>query len=397
MGAIDRSALNRPESLRKFVAPEFVFGIGARLLVARYAANLELGKILVVSDPGVEAAGWTGELVAILEAAGFPLASYSRVSPNPRSGEVMDGAEVFLRERCNSILAVGGGSPMDCAKGIGIVVAERRSILEFEGVDQVSVPIPPLICVPTTGGTSADVSQFAIITNCEQKTKIAIISKAVVPDVALIDPSTLISMPDALSVATGMDALTHAFEAYASNAQSPVTDVLALEAARLLFEYLPRSLKEPRNLEYRAQVMLGSLDAGLAFSNASLGAVHAMAHAAGGLLDIAHGDCNSILLPHVVRYNFSAVPHRYRTLAEASGIPSVELVAMRDDRVREALVDRIIAMQRMLSAPRRFADYGMTRENLPRLAEMAMKDACMATNPRRPTASEIERIYEAAL
>ncbi|OFZ21947.1 MAG: alcohol dehydrogenase [Bdellovibrionales bacterium GWB1_55_8] len=394
---IDRSLLNHPESLRKFVAPEFVFGIGARLIVARYAANLGSTKILVVSDPGVVEAGWTRELNGCLSEAGFPLAVYSEVSSNPPAEQVMAGAEIFFRERCNAIVAVGGGSPMDCAKGIGIVVAQEKHILDFEGVDKVSMPIAPLICIPTTGGSSADVSQFAIITNREAQAKIAIVSKAIVPDIALIDPATLITMPHEIAAATGMDALTHAFEAYASNAQSPVTDLLAIEAVRLLFHFLPLSVRELSNLEYKTQVMLASLNAGLAFSNASLGAVHAMAHAIGGLRNVAHGEANSILLPHVVRYNFSAIPGRYRKLAEASGFDPHELGRMSDDDVKEALVARIISLQENLSAPRRLRAFGVKNEDLPKLAETAMRDACMATNPREPTIQEVERMYETAL
>ena len=204
--------------LRKFVAPEFIFGVGARNLAGRYAKNLGGRKVLVVSDPGVVAAGWTRDITESLELAGLPYALYNEVSPNPKVDEVMAGVDVYREERCNAIVAVGGGSPIDCAKGIGIVSSNQKHILLFEGVDMVTAPMPPLICIPTTGGTSADVSQFAIISNPLDKVKFAIISKSVVPDLALIDPLTLTTMDPYLTACTGLDALVHAIEAYVSTA-----------------------------------------------------------------------------------------------------------------------------------------------------------------------------------
>lgn len=185
--------------LRKFVAPEFIFGFGALKLAGRYAKNLGASRILVVTDPGVMAAGWTDQVIGSLILEDLPFVIYSEVTPNPRAEEVMRGAEVYKNTGCNLIMAVGGGSVMDCAKGIGIVVTNKKHILEFEGIDRIAIPIPPLICIPTTGGTSADVSQFAIISNTQAKNKIAIISKAVVPDVSLIDPLTLTTMDNYLA------------------------------------------------------------------------------------------------------------------------------------------------------------------------------------------------------
>src|SRR5690349_14591294 len=220
--------------LRKFVVPEFVFGVGARYLAGRYARNFGARKVLVVSDPGVIRAGWTAQVLDSLRDEDIPYIIFSEVTPNPRGSEVMTGVQVYQREGCNLIVAVGGGSPMDCAKGIGIASANRKDVFEFEGVDQVPLPGPPLICIPTTAGSSADVSQFAIITHLERKVKIAIISKMVVPDVALIDPMTTITLDAELTASTGMDALVHGIEAFVSNANSPMTDLHALEAIRLV-------------------------------------------------------------------------------------------------------------------------------------------------------------------
>ncbi len=202
---------------------------------------------------------------------------------------------------------------MDCAKGIGIVSTNRKNILDIEGIDNVPIPGPPLICIPTTSGTSADVSQFAIINDTVEKRKIAIISKTVVPDVALIDPLTTLTMPAYLTACTGIDALVHAVEAYVSTANSPLLDLHALEAVRLVCTNLPQVLAAPTDLELRGKMTLASLQAGLAFSNASLGAVHAMAHSLGGLLDLPHGECNALLLDHVVNFNY---PRCHRPLPQ---------------------------------------------------------------------------------
>lgn len=373
--------------LRKFVAPEFIFGVGARRLVGRYARNLGARRVLVVTDPGVIATGWTALVTSDLETEGIPCVVFHGVSPNPRDSEVMAGAEIYRREDCNAIVTVGGGSPMDCAKGIGIVSSNNKSILAFEGVDEVPIPCPPLICIPTTAGTSADVSQFAIITDTRRRVKIAIVSKMVVPDVALIDPETTTTMDSYLTACTGMDALVHAIEAYVSNAHSPVTDLHALEAVRLVAKNLARAIEQPSDIDLRYRLMLGSMHAGLAFSNASLGAVHAMAHSLGGFLDFAHGEANAMLLSHVMNYNFDATPERYRRIGKAMGTESGD---------KAAVVEGAARLRETVGIRGSLGQKGLQRADIPELARKAMRDACMVTNPRRPTQQDIEMIYERA-
>ena len=380
--------------LRKFVAPEYVFGLGARHLAGQYAIKLGARRILVVSDSGVIAAGWTADVIKSIEAENIPYVVFSDVSANPRSEEVMAGSKVYTAEQCNMIVAVGGGSPIDCAKGIGIVCSNRRHILEFEGVDQVVVPIPPLICIPTTGGTSADVSQFAIITNLQEKVKIAIVSKAVVPDLALIDPETLCSMNPYLTACTGMHALTHAIEAFVSNAHSPMTDIHALEAIRLLSQNLIPSVKNPADLNLRSKVMLASLQAGLAFSNAILGATHAMAHSLGGYLDLPHGECNAILLDHVMAYNVSSSPERFDSIAEALGL---DLRGLSQNSRSQTLLSRVREIKQTIGIDRHLGELGVNRSDLKALSRHAVADACLVTNPRNASIRDLETIYEEAL
>jgi alcohol dehydrogenase class IV len=306
----------------------------------------------------------------------------------------MAGAAVYTENLCDSLVAVGGGSVMDCAKGIGIVISNGGDILDYEGIDQIGVPMPPLICIPTTGGTSADLSQFAIINNSSELVKIAVISKAVVPDVALVDPLTLTSMDAYLTACTGMDALSHAIEAYVSNASSPLTDLHALEAMRLVAASLRRTVETPLDLKVRGEMMLASLQAGLAFSNASLGAVHSMAHSLGGYSDLPHGECNALLLPHVIDYNFSRVPERFRKIADALAIPSAGLA---DAELRAALIAGVIDLRRQCGIDGTLASRGVNISDVGILSGKAIKDPCNATNPRPPTKEDLAAVFREAL
>ena len=378
--------------LRKFVAPELVFGLDARFLAGRYAKNFGARKVLVVSDPGIIAAGWLDEMLGIMEEEGLQFEIYSNVSPNPKEDEVINGAEVYKSEECNAIVAIGGGSTVDCAKGIGIVSSNNKDILEFEGVDMVSNPIPPLICVPTTG-SSADVSQFAIIEDQKRKVKISIISKAVVPDIALIDPITTTTMDTYLTVCTGLDALTHGIEAYVSNASSPITDLHALNAIRLISSNLLKTIDNPDDLGLRGNMMLGSLEAGLAFSNASLGAIHAMAHSLGGFLDLPHGECNAILLDHVIDFNFSEEPVRYQYIGEMMGI---DFCGMAEDDKKAAIIQELTYLKESVGINSTLKQIGVKESDIPQLSRNAMEDPCIVTNPRRPKQEDIEEIFRNA-
>ncbi|MBU4380127.1 MAG: iron-containing alcohol dehydrogenase [Proteobacteria bacterium] len=380
--------------LRKFVAPEFVFGPGAGSLAGQFAANLSVKKALIVSDPGLVRLGLPDQVAASLLAEGVDCAQFYDVTANPRDSEVMAGADLFRREQCDALVAVGGGSPMDCAKAIGIVCTNGRHILEFEGVDNVERPGPPLICIPITAGTAADISQFCIVNDTGRKVKIAIVSKTMIPDVALIDPALTMSMDAHLTAHTGLDALTHAVEAYVSNASSAITDLHALEAVRLVHRHLIRAIETPDDMGARTGMMLASTYAGLAFSNAILGAVHAMAHSLGGLLDLPHGLCNAILLDHVADFNLAAAPERYRRLGNALGadIPA----SAGEEDIRRGTLGAIRELKRAAGVTQTLCDLGMTRAELPLLAENALADACMLTNPRQPTASEVIGIYEKA-
>ena len=380
--------------MRKFVAPEFIFGRGALKLAGQYAANLGSRKVLVVSDAGVTAAGWTDLVLENLHQAGLSTVAFSQVTPNPRDYEVMAGTALFREEACDSIVAVGGGSPMDCAKGIGIVAAQGGHILDYEGVDRISAPIPPLICLPTTSGSGAEVSQFCIISDQRRKVKIAIVSKAAVPDVALIDPEATVTMDAWLTACTGLDALVHAIEAYVSNTSSPITDRHALAAIELLSQNLIGAINAPHDLQLRGKAALASVEAGMAFSNAILGAVHAMAHSLGGLLDLPHGACNAILLEHVISYNFCKAEDRYRDIAQAMG---VDAAGLRGNDLLQALLAQLADLRRAAGVTQTLGDLGVTPADLENLALAAYNDACLITNPREAGPEDLANIYERAL
>jgi alcohol dehydrogenase len=378
--------------LRKFILPEIVYGPGALQLAGQHTRNFGGTKILLVTDEGVAAAGWSDRVAASLDEAGIDHVVFSAVTPNPKDHEVMQGTELYLQNGCDLILAVGGGSPMDAAKGVGIVVGNGGHILDFEGVDAVTNPGPPLIFIPTTAGTSADVSQFAIITDTDRGVKIAIISKMVIPDTALVDPETTVTMPPDLTAATGMDALCHAFEAYVSTNASALTDMAALQAVRLIATHLVPAQTSTTAMVHRDPMMMASLTAGLAFSNASLGLVHAMAHSLGGALGLAHGECNALLLDPVVAFNFKAAAPKYRQLAGALGMPPLP-----DDpgAATAALTDHIKALRRRLGIDQGLKTMGVATDDFTDLARNAHADPCLATNPRSASVEEIESILAA--
>jgi alcohol dehydrogenase class IV len=380
--------------LRKFVAPEFIYGIGAISLVGRYAKNLGAKKAMMVTDPGVIQAGWLEKALDSLKDAGVPTVVFNAVTPNPKDHEVAAGVQLYGESGCDIIIAVGGGSPMDCAKGIGIAYVNGKDVLEFEGVDEVPKPGPPLICVPTTAGSSADVSQFAIISDTSRKVKIAIISKTVVPDLSLIDPETTTTMSSELTAATGIDALVHAIEAYVSNASSPITDLNALAAVSLVMQNLIPAIENPREMKYRNNMMRGSLLAGLAFSNASLGLVHAMAHSLGGQLDLPHGICNALLLDSVVEFNYPAATDRYEQIGLAMGLKPNRAGSARSN---EELLQCIVRLREDADIKTTIGALGVTQKDISGLSKKAFNDPCLATNPRNASVEEIEKLYEKAL
>ncbi len=375
--------------LRKFVIPEIIFGADCLELAGQYTAMSGGYRLLLVTDPNIQNSEWFPRILNSLKSMNLPYVIYDEISPNPRDFQVMKGASLYDEAGCDAILAVGGGSVIDAAKGIGIVATNRGHILDFEGIDRIENPIPPLVCVPTTCGSSADVSQFAIINDTAGRRKIAIVSKALVPDISLIDPETLQTLNREQFIAASLDTLSHAVEAFVSTASSVLTDRHSLGAISLLGEHLLSALEDEENRELRANIMNASMEAGLAFSNASLGLVHAMSHVLGGYKDFPHGVCNGLLLKAVCRYNYSSCPERYDTIAAVlarsrGNVPEPGI---------EGLMNELDVLAEGTGINDSLKSFSLSDDECRLLAEMSLQDICNATNPKEPVMEEVNELY----
>ena len=373
----------------KFEVPEIVFGRGLLSQIGSCARRLGGHKVFLVSDQGLFSAGWVDKAMHSLLEAGLLFVYYDQVTPNPRDFEIEEGAKEYIRHGADVIVGLGGGSSMDTAKGIAILVSNGGRIRDFEGTDKIIRPLPPLVLCPTTCGTGSDVSQFAIINDTERRCKITIMSRCVAPDISLTDPDTLATLPDEFVGTTATDALSHAMEAFFSIAATTLTDVHAIKALRLLAANLANAVHErrPEDLENLARA---SLHAGMAFSNSMLGIVHALAHPIGGLYDANHGSINAILLPEVIRYDIPVVTDKLQELAWGLGHRSSGDITAAGEKVQESLDSLLEAS----GAPRSLRSIGVQRKDLPELAHQALKDVCIVTSPREADEEDLLRILE---
>ncbi|HWJ68162.1 MAG TPA: iron-containing alcohol dehydrogenase [Nocardioides sp.] len=383
-----------PAGLVKFHAPEVVFGAGSLSEAGFAAARLGARRPLVVTDPGIIEAGWVDELLGHLRDAGLHPVVWSQVTPNPRDHEVRAAFAHYLEWDCDVIIGIGGGSCADAAKGVAVLSGNGGDILDYRGVDRMTQPIPPLLIIPSTSGTGADVSQFCIVTDTERSVKVTIMGRALVPDISITDPRLLVTMPDLLNAATGLDALTHGIEAFVSLAHNPLADTHALNAVGLVCRNLRATIVTPREAGHRRNMAQASLQAGLAFSNAILGATHAMSHQVGGLLDAPHGVVNGVLLPHVIRYNARATPDRFVALAAAAGL---DVDGMPGELAAELLADHVRRLADDVGVPRGLRELGVAEADVPRLADTTLDDACLTTNPRAASFGDVERLFLEAL
>jgi len=382
------------DQIKKFLVPEFLFGVKSRFKAKQYLNNLNGKHVLIVSDPGVIEAGWVNDISKQIDSINVEYSIFSEISPNPRDFQIHEGAKLYKKEKCDIILAIGGGSVLDAAKGIGIIATNGGIIQDYEGIDKILHPIPPIICVPTTSGSSADISQFAIINDVNKRKKIAIISKAMVPDFSLIDPETLITKDPYLIACTGLDALSHAFEALVSNSSSYMTNIHSLEAIKLVNKHLINQYNNPKDINAAWGMMQASLQAGMAFSNASLGCIHALAHSVGSYLDLAHGDCNAILLNSVIDFNYSSADNEYKKAAEVLNIPTTGLS---DVTIKKELIKYITKLKLELGLNHSFSEKGLKKCDIKHLANNAINDPCLVTNPRNANIRDIEVLYEEAI
>jgi len=378
--------------IRKFSSPEIIFGPGAFDLLGRYAAQFRARRVLLVTDAGIRRAGWAGRAEELLRREGVELVVYERDRFQPQDQEIMAGANDYLRQRCSLVAAVGGGSVMDCAKGVCAVVGNARHILSLAGGEAALLPGPPLICAPSTPGSGADMSQFVILTDSRQGSRAVAVGRALIPSLTLVDPELAATLTPAALAGSGMDALSHAIEAYVSTAGSPLSEQHALEAVRILSEFLRSPAIDPSDSAQRNAAYLGGLHAGLAFSNAGLGLSHALAHALESLAGVEHTASLCWALPAAIRYNFSAVPERYASIGRALGAsmqpqavedPEAEACRRLLDTLR-ALISKVQAAQPSLPAAR-LQDWPA------KIGKMALSDVFIATNPIIPAPAAFER------
>ena len=375
--------------IRKFSLPEIIFGHGSMEYTGSYALQLGAKKVFVVSDPGLEKSGWVKKLLQIIEASSLKWVYYSNVSSNPRDHEVHTGAELYKAEGADVIIGLGGGSPLDMAKGVATVVSNGGIIQDYEGANLITSPLPPMIFLPSTAGSGSDISQFAIITDVARKVKMSLISRSLTPNVSIIDPELLSTVDDDLLISSAVDALAHAVESYVSLIAHTLTETQALKAIHLILDNLRPALatRDPQTLEY---LSIAATAAGMSFSNASLGACHAIAHSLGGFFDTTHGMVHPVLLPAVMKYNLPACEAKMATIGEI--VLKKRLSSSR--QTAEGGIARLHEIFEELGTATHFREIVNDRSAFPQICEMATKDACLLTNPRPATAEELLAICE---
>ncbi len=374
----------------KYVTPEIIFGCGALAQVGESVLRQGARKVFVVSDEGVINAGWVEKALFYLNAVGLDHEVYCNISSNPKDNEVVLGLQRYIETKCDSILSVGGGSPTDVAKAIAILATNGGIIQDYEGINKVTHPLPPMVVVPSTAGAGSEVTQFAIIVDRKRNLKMTIISKSLVPDIAIIDPQLLTTKSAKLTAATGIDALSHAVESFVSLAATPITEVHAIRSIKLIASNLRESFACRTNMESKNNMAMASLQAALSFSNAILGATHAMVHQVDGLLDKHHGESNACVLPNVMEFNMIACPLKFKQIAEALG---EEVTGLSTWTAAESAIHAVRRLIRDIGLGEGLAKVGLEQDALPLLSRNALKDACLITNPRDADEHDIHEIF----
>lgn len=346
--------------------------------------KLDSRNVLVVTDSFMAKSPILANISEITAKLNIKVSVYDGVEPNPTLSQVVAGMKKFVENECQALISLGGGSPHDCAKAIKLTITKS---VQF-GKQQI-----PLIAINTTAGTASELTRFAVITDSETHTKIPMVDTDIIPDIAIDDPVLMLAMPKGLTAATGMDALTHALEAYVSTNRNPITECTALKSIELIYNYLYRAYQDGNDLEARNGMVYAQYLAGMAFSNAGLGLVHAMAHQLGGLYNLPHGVCNALLLPYVMMFNHKSVSSSYGYVAKMLGIcPG----SQPDELASKALVRYVSKLCGNLNIPGSLKELKVNYEDCGTLAEMAMKDITLLTNPIQPKVENIRTIYEAA-
>jgi len=377
--------------ISKFALPEIIHGRGSLNYAGQCALRLGAKKVFLVSDSGIEEAGWVQRLMDILKNEGIAWVYYSGVSSNPRDFQVEQGAEFYRANGADVIIAIGGGSAMDTAKGIAIIASNGGRIRDYEGANRVNRPLPPMVLITTTAGSGSDISQFCIITDVERAVKMSIITRTLVPNISINDPLILKTKSETLIIQSAVDALAHAIEAYTSTIASPFTAMQSLKAVDLIIRYLPKAV-DTRSIEFLEKLSIASIAASMAFSNASLGAEHALAHSLGGHFDMRHGVIHPILLTAVMRFNLDYAEDKLADIGRVvldgtAGSPRETALA------GIARLDEFFGSFNVSSKLRQEVSE-QERNHLEPICRMAVNDACNLTNPRPASWQELLQICE---
>lgn len=390
--------MSPPASSCRFDTPTaIVHGGGARHRLPELGRELGGTRVLLVTDPGVVQLGTAGEIRTLLEQAGFAVAVFDQVQPDPTDANVAAGLEALIAHRADLVVAVGGGSPIDAAKVIAIRPANPQPLPEFMGLHKIARPGLPLIAIPTTAGTGSEATKVAVITDTTRHVKMMMLSAPLLPRVAVVDFELTLSMPPGLTAAVGVDTLTHGIEAYVSRKASALSDPLALQCIALCGRHLRTAWQEPGHRAAREGMMLAATLGGMAFSNSSVALVHGMSRPLGAVFHIPHGLSNAVLLPTVTRFSVGAATERYATIAHTVGCAGRGLPAV---AAGEALIQWLIALNRDLQLPSLSRCRGVTAElfasSLSKMAADALASGSPGNNPRIPTPAEIESLYREA-
>lgn len=383
--------------VQRFILNEVsYFGPGARKVLPEVVERLGKKKALVVTDKGLVKFGVAGMVTEVLDKAGIAYEVFSEVKPNPTVTNVKDGIEAFRKAGADFIIAIGGGSSMDTAKGIGIVInnPEFSDIVSLEGCAPTKNKSVPIVALPTTAGTAAETTINYVIIDEEKKKKMVCVDPNDIPAVAIIDAELMYSLPKSLTAATGMDALTHAIEGYITKGAWDMSDMFEIEAIRMIHRNLQKAVDEPSNAEARNGMAVAQYIAGMAFSNVGLGLVHGMAHPMGSLFDVPHGVANALLLPTVMEFNMPACMDKYPRIAEAMG---VDITGMTPEEASQAAVEAVRQLALNVAIPQHLSELGITAADIPALAEQAIADVCTPGNPREVTLEDIKALYTKVL
>lgn len=357
-------------------------------------AELGFKKALIVTDKVLGQIGIVKKVTDVLDNKDIEYAIYDETKPNPTVKNVNDGLALLKEKECDFVISLGGGSAHDCAKGIALLATNGGEIKDYEGVDKSKKPQLPMVGINTTAGTGSEMTLFAIITDEERHIKMALVDKHLTPIIAVNDPMLMLAMPKSLTAATGMDALTHAIEAYVSTSATPITDACAEKAIELISNYLVNAVENGENVEARDMMAYAEYLAGMAFNNASLGYVHAMAHQLGGFYNLPHGVCNAILLPHVQEYNKATSASR---LAKIAKIMGGNIEGLTDEEGADLCIDMIKSLSQTVGIPEGLGVLGVKESDFETLATNALNDACSLTNPRKGNLEEVIAIFKKAM